>query len=338
MNFAKKEIEYSRVLAKEAEDDTNIIDIDNDSIVHRVPNPISQVYFIPHSIKKIRHRSSKHIVVNDYPNSFLRNVAGDEVSFSIRDSDVFIPGNFQRTKPIKSRPSSRCICPRRTLSHKVKPTVSPDITNLLNIINESTNSNDWVRVVNQKNTVFYKKQIPDCPVVLVKGSTILEGIPIGIMWRAIADLDLRRTWDTVFSTMEVVESYPDGTELVYFVLKGPFGIQGRDFLQKRTIMHDYPRKSQTIIHFVSVENDVRPPIKKYIRAHTYISGYYFKEISKSPLRCQIDIVAQTDIKGAIPKTIVNMFAGSKSKAWTEGYKKGCLKLMNDMKAKGIPLS
>jgi len=196
----------------------------------------------------------------------------------------------------------------------------------MEIINEETDSNEWSRVVNQKNMAFYKKQVAGCPVVLVKGNAILEGIPLDIMWNAIADLDLRKSWDTVFSTMEVVETNPDGTEIVYSILKAPFGVQSRDFLQKRTIVHDYPNKGQIIIHFVSVENEKRPVVKKYIRAHTFVSGYFFTELSASPLKCKVDIVSQTDIKGLIPKAIVNMFAASKSKGWVEGYKKGCLKL------------
>lgn len=252
-------------------------------------------------------------------------IEGDDASCTFRDSDVFSPRGSRVLR--RSRASSKCLSFVR--ASLCKPRVSPDIVKLLDVIDEPADAKEWGKVVNRKDMVFYKKQMPGCPVVLVKGSAILENIPLDTLWKAIANLDLRKTWDTVFSTMEVVEQNPDGTEVVYFVLKAPFGIQDRDFLQKRTIVHDYPNKGQTIIHFVSVENKLRPVVKKYIRAQTFISGYFFTELSKSPLKCKVDIVTQTDIKGLIPKAIVNMFAGSKSKAWVEGYKKGCLKLMKE---------
>ena len=168
--------------------------------------------------------------------------------------------------------------------------------------------------------------------MLVKGMAILEGVPLEVMWKAIADVKLRMQWETLFSTFELLEQHPEeSSEVIYFGLKAPFPVQDRDFVQKRTILHDYPAKGQTLMHFVSIEHPNKPPQSSFVRAHTYISGYYFKELSQFPLRCALHIVTQVDIKGYIPKSIVNMFAARGSRSWVEAYKKGCMEIMARMR-------
>ncbi len=255
---------------------------------------------------------------------------------SIDAPQIVIENNCKNVAPEKQPlPAVKAAPSHGSQGSQAVPKKEPPqgVINLLKIIQEPTeNTEQWTKVVAERNVTFYKKQVAGCPVVLVKGTAIIEGIPLNVMWRAIADLELRKKWETVFSAMEVVDQNQEtGDEIVYFVLKTPFGIQERDFLQRRSIIHDYPTRGQTVIHFESVEHPLRPEIKKCIRAHTYISGYVFKEISQFPLRCELHIVSQTDIKGMIPKTIINMFAASRTKAWVEAFKKGCEKLMDGMR-------
>ena len=168
--------------------------------------------------------------------------------------------------------------------------------------------------------------------VLIKGVAILEGIPLSIMYEAIANAKTRLKWETLLGNFEVVEAYPDGvSEVIYFTVNAPMTIQNRDFVQKRITLFEYPQKRQILMHFQSIEHPAKPVYKNFVRAHTTIAGYLFKEISAFPLRCSLSIVSQVDIKGLIPKSIVNMCAGRSSRNWVRSYREGCKKLLAEMR-------
>eukprot|EP00826_Nyctotherus_ovalis_P020168 TRINITY_DN1630_c0_g1_i1.p2 TRINITY_DN1630_c0_g1~~TRINITY_DN1630_c0_g1_i1.p2 ORF type:complete len:206 (-),score=47.08 TRINITY_DN1630_c0_g1_i1:107-724(-) len=198
---------------------------------------------------------------------------------------------------------------------------------LVSIIKEPNSGKDWAQVINEKNVTIYKKTVANCASLLIKGVALLEGVPFEVMWKALADTSIRKSWETLFLNFESVESFPDGTELIYYNMKAPFPVQDRDFLQKKTVLHDYPAKGQVLLHFVSVESEKRPPLKKFVRAHTVVAGYLIKELSKFPLRCSITLVNQVDLKGSIPKSLINMFSASGSRDWVNSYRDGCVSLV-----------
>ena len=215
-----------------------------------------------------------------------------------------------------------------------KRKIPPEILKLVEIIKESTDDSRWSKVINEKNVVFYNKAIPNCPNILVKGIALLEGIPFDIAWKAIADTNLRIKWEKLFLNFESVENHPENdTEIIYFNMKAPFPVQDRDFLQRKTVLYDYPVKGQVLIHIESVECDKKPPSSKYVRAQTIVAGYLFKELSKFPLRCSITIINQVDLKGSIPRYLINMHAASGSRDWVESYRLGCMELIKNSKSK-----
>lgn len=220
--------------------------------------------------------------------------------------------------------------PKKAAKKPPKRKVDPEINKLLEIIKEPTNGEGWSQPVNEKNVTFYKKTSSGSPLVLVKGMAVIEGIPLEIMWKSISDINLRSKWEEMFHSFELIDTNPDGTELIYSIMKTPFPVSGRDFVHKKTLLFDYPAKGQILLHFVSVETPKKPPTG-YVRGQTIVSGYVFKEMSKFPLRCSIHIVTQVDMKGSLPSSLINMFAASGSKDWVVNYKKGCNEIMNNMK-------
>lgn len=103
-------------------------------------------------------------------------------------------------------------------------------------------------------------------------------------------------------------------------------VKDRDFVQQRKVWRDFPDASSHVIHFKSVETPKCPEYKKYVRAHTNISGYFIKTVSLNPLRTLLVIVAQNDLKGMIPKFIVNKVGSKKPREWIENLKSGVKEL------------
>jgi hypothetical protein len=62
---------------------------------------------------------------------------------------------------------------------------------------------------------------------------------------------------------------------------------------------------------------------KKVRAHTVISAYFIQTISTNPPKTFLSIIAQTDIKGSIPKWLVNSVSQKAPKEWVSNLIKGC---------------
>lgn len=92
------------------------------------------------------------------------------------------------------------------------------------------------------------------------------------------------------------------------------GTSNRDFLQQRKVKFDFPKKGQITMHFKSVEHPKMPQKAKVVRGETIISGYLFEEVkTEKGMVTNLTIISQNDIKGVVPKYIVNMISGKAPK-------------------------
>ena len=169
---------------------------------------------------------------------------------------------------------------------------------------------------NIDEVVIFKKNTEGTPMVMVKAIATLRGIPSEVVFKAIYDTDIRQSWDKLFHYFEVVEHDEENNETVlYYVIKAPLGISNRDFLQKRRVMRDFPKKGAVTMHFQSIDHPKKPLVKGVIRANTILSGYLIEQIQDDPPVTQLIIISQNDIKGLIPKFLVNLASGKAPKQW-----------------------
>ena len=163
-----------------------------------------------------------------------------------------------------------------------------------------------------------------CPVILIK---CIAKLPFNkdVIFEAIANLEIRKQWDSVFSELKVVNHEGEnGAEILFMIVKSPiFFISNREFVQQRKMWKNFPTKNSHILHFISVENDECPPSKKNVRAETIISGYYMQDDPDEPDSCIFGVLSQTDLKGNIPHVLVNQFAPKSTKSWIKSLYKGC---------------
>mmetsp|Transcript_14001 Transcript_14001/g.14020 ORF Transcript_14001/g.14020 Transcript_14001/m.14020 type:complete len:96 (+) Transcript_14001:1769-2056(+) len=87
------------------------------------------------------------------------------------------------------------------------------------------------------------------------------------------------------------------------------------------MIRDYPEPNMIILHFVSVDDPAMPPRKGVIRAETAISGYILRP--KTARSCTVTIISQNDVKGLVPKSIVNSMASRAPLDWVKNMKRGC---------------
>jgi len=157
-------------------------------------------------------------------------------------------------------------------------------------------------------------------VMLVKAYAQFEEISCKKVAFHIGDIPTRLKWDTTFSDFKLIESDIDGCEIIYCLLKAPFPVANRDFLQWRRTETD--ATDTTKIMMRSASHPSIPEKNGVIRAETLISGYIIEP--KSPTSTSLFILAQTDVKGYIPKWIVNAGAARSPIQWVENLRKACL--------------
>ena len=200
-----------------------------------------------------------------------------------------------------------------------------DLKQLIDLFNEpNTKDFGYSNVIDEDNCKVYKRMVEGFPVILIK---CLAHIPYtkDVVFEAIANLDIRKQWDSVFSELKVVNHEGEnGAEILFMIVKSPvFFISNRDFVQQRKMWKNFPTEKSHILHFISVENHECPPSKKNVRAETIISGYYMQDDPDNPEKSILGVLSQTDLKGNIPHVLVNKFAPKSSKNWVKSLIKGC---------------
>jgi len=190
---------------------------------------------------------------------------------------------------------------------------------LLSIEAEPTGGTDWKQTVNRPETKIFTKNPKDSPLCMVKAFCQVP-YPQEVVFRAIWDTNVRRQWDAVFNEFKLIDSH-EFHDTLYYMIKTPIGITKRDWVQRRTHLRDYPGPGNIIAHFISIDHPDVPPIKGVIRAATIVSGYIFR--STGPNTTDLTIISQNDIKGLIPKMIVNRVASKAPADWVKSLYKGC---------------
>jgi len=202
--------------------------------------------------------------------------------------------------------------------------VPEDFLDLQMAVEEDTSK--WGRVWETNDLLVFKKKTDGTPMVMIKAIAMLKDIPADIVYTAIFDTDIRQSWDKLFHKFEVVE-HDDQHTVLYYVIKAPLGISNRDFLQLRRVEHDWPRKGVTYMHYKSIEHEEKPEYKGIVRAETIMSGYVIEQIQDDPPITKLIVVSQNDIKGLIPKYLVNMASGKAPKQWIANLVNGWEELM-----------
>ena len=89
----------------------------------------------------------------------------------------------------------------------------------------------WDRAGSGDNVSVYKKMTEDSPIVLLKAYALIENVTPDIVYEAMSNKDVRKSWDKVLSNFEIIEDFPeDGRSILYYMIKTPMGVSNRDFL------------------------------------------------------------------------------------------------------------
>jgi hypothetical protein len=168
-----------------------------------------------------------------------------------------------------------------------------------------------------------KKTVPGNPAIMIKTFAVIENYFSNEVYEAIADVNIRKKWDTIFSEFKIIDNI-DGCEVIYMRIESPtVFVSDRDFVQRRKKWLGFPEKDSICMHYRSIPHPAVPPVKKVIRGEILISGYFIKTVCTNPPKSFLTIISQTDIKGSIPSWLVNKVSQKAPKDWVVNLLNGC---------------
>ncbi|CAD8089429.1 unnamed protein product [Paramecium sonneborni] len=178
----------------------------------------------------------------------------------------------------------------------------------------------WEIILKKENLIIYKTFKPGNPAVFVKGHSDLAGISIDVLLKAIHNEKYRQKWDKILLSFQVLERESAIVDIIYYYVKSPPCVDNREFCQKRILKYDFPKSGQTCLLYFSVDHNKAPKFKGHIRAETLISGYILESI---PGGSRLYFCSNNDVKGDIPKSLVNYVASRAPISWINSLRKGC---------------
>ncbi|EAR94352.1 START domain protein (macronuclear) [Tetrahymena thermophila SB210] len=211
--------------------------------------------------------------------------------------------------------------------NKLDPQTQEKFDRLISLVQEDPEKT-WECVIKKDDIMFiYKKMIPGNPCVLVRAESLIKDCNAEEVFVQIYNAELRSQWDKVTQGFTVIDKLQDGVDIIYFFVDPGLGVTKRDFCQTRVLKKDYPQKGQTTIVFYSIQHPSCPERKGYIRAFSHIAGYVIRPQGKDT---SLTIMTQSDVKGIVPKYVVNYMAARAPPKWIESMKKGCIDYRNSL--------
>jgi hypothetical protein len=144
--------------------------------------------------------------------------------------------------------------------------------------------------------------------VTVKAFKILEGVPPEELWDVLHDPDYRAVWDDARVDTYLVSPLSPNSDIGYYAGKAPKPISSRDFLNQRCWMS--AGGGEYLIFNTSVTHSKCPPKRGFVRAVSKISGYLIRPWGTDGKSCTLTYISNSDPKGWLPSSMVNMLVSS----------------------------
>eukprot|EP00003_Mantamonas_plastica_P024219 TRINITY_DN447_c0_g1_i1.p1 TRINITY_DN447_c0_g1~~TRINITY_DN447_c0_g1_i1.p1 ORF type:complete len:469 (+),score=97.03 TRINITY_DN447_c0_g1_i1:116-1408(+) len=200
-----------------------------------------------------------------------------------------------------------------------------DFQHLLDIEN---NTDDWDHATCKNGVDIWKQQNEGSSLYLIKGCGILPDIDPVTAWEAVCNTPVRLKWDQYVRESREVDRLDAFNLVMYYAYKSPSMVYDRDFLQCRSTKFDYPDEGDIMVLYRSIPHPDCPDRsgEKFVRAETEISAQIFRQCEEGT---ELTIFSQNDLKGDIPKFIINMVSAQAPVTWYGSLENGCNQLQED---------
>ncbi|CAD8156497.1 unnamed protein product [Paramecium octaurelia] len=192
----------------------------------------------------------------------------------------------------------------------------------LQLIHEPTDK--WDLAINNKDAQIYKTLKEGSDNVFIKGFGIIKNTSLELALRVVYDIKLRREWDKLLRDFQIIKTESEDIDILAYYVQPPIRlVTPREWVQRRILRYDFPEKGQITLIFYSIDYPQHPVNRNRIRAYTEISSMIFEDYEQNNVK--ISICSNNDIKGYIPKMIVNRASASGPIDWFKSLQEACNK-------------
>ena len=217
--------------------------------------------------------------------------------------------------------------------HFTPPSV-PEFNSVYSYVDNITVTTPGWSLATDRDGVYAIKSLDmDTGVIRVKTTGKLPGVPPHVAFHCSYDADTRQSWDKhfiYFTAHPAMMDVPPLTDIIFAAVHAPV-VADREFLEWR--IATVPPKSRSKhsdsfkIYLRSCDFVDSPEVGRgRVRADVITSAYEFAwNADKSG--SVVTIYSQIDIKGTIPKWIINQFAPSTPLRWVAKLRYACAEFM-----------
>lgn len=206
-----------------------------------------------------------------------------------------------------------------SFKHKL-PITQSDFALLLE--KEKQNMDGWEMCLERSQIKVAKAMTTDgTGCIFLRAWSTLPGVKLPVAFHMFHNCENRMQWDRAFFNMEVIDDV-NGSDILYSILKVP-AFTPRDYVQYRRVK--VQEDGSILFCLRSAAHPMLPEKSGYIRAESYTSGYVLRPYTEGgESGIKMFLMTSTDIKGIIPKWIINFVAPRKPGEWIDALKKACL--------------
>jgi hypothetical protein len=157
----------------------------------------------------------------------------------------------------------------------------------------------------------------------------IANIPPQSLFHLLYKNEARKNWDHHYARFDTIWTDPnDGRlDIVDAIVAAPIGCANREFLEWRRCRVPEKNRDEKSGKYVIVLRswsgpDARPVLKSHVRAEVWMSAYLIQwwrdATTGQVLGSDVMVMSQIDIKGLIPKYLVNALSNSAPKKWVKG--------------------
>lgn len=204
------------------------------------------------------------------------------------------------------------------------PITQSDFTLLLEKEASGRTNEGWEVCINRSDLKVSKAAGGDASTgcVTLGAWATIPGVDMYVAFNMFYKCENRMQWDKTFHNMYTLPKDAQGSEILYSLMK-ILTFTPRDYVQYRRVRVE--EDGSIIIVMRSAEHPDLPDKAGNIRAESFISGYTFRDASEGGEKAtQLFLMSCTDVKGYIPKWLINIVAPKKPGEWIEQLRRACL--------------
>jgi hypothetical protein len=193
----------------------------------------------------------------------------------------------------------------------------------------------WEKCACDDYITFWRKMDEQTGIYMLKFIGRLPYIP-EIVEKVLFDNKLRPSWDTVIEDIKEIQQLDNERVILHILVKSPSfsGVSNRDLVHIRTSREiicnpKTGEKGKLVVDISDTETTI-PEKEGYVRAQTLMSAGILEPTMIPNLQTKTlqnatlySMISHVDIKGYVPKAIVNMVSTYSTIEWFKALNKAC---------------